>query len=160
MSTDVDEAATETLNSDLDQNAFKCSRLECENISKHDAAVAGEDKKASKKRVTSRSSYRAASANVCTLGPAEIDKENKNLKTGGLLYTGRAAVLEECFDSNGFDFVGVQEARIRKNQTRRGRHYTMYASSANERGQYGVQLWVKHWLAKLVSAVYAPFLVV
>ena len=65
---------------------------------------------------------------------------------------GRVAILEGIFDDTGFDFVGIQEARVQVAQQRRGRSYVMVSSSADDSGSHGVQLWVHCRHEKLIRA--------
>lgn len=91
-----------------------------------------------------------ATANVCTLAPAQHDAAL--IRASGLMQHGRVAILEGLFDRAGFDIVGVQEARIQLAQRRQGRNYVMVSSSADANGAHGVQLWVHNRLEGLIGA--------
>ena len=73
------------------------------------------------------------SANVLSLGPEMDDKLHANYKV---------SLLEKQFADIGVIIAGLQEGRARRSEHRDSEHFNMYISSADERGSYGVQVWV------------------
>lgn len=88
-------------------------------------------------------------ANVCTMD----SRGQRRAERAGLAVSGRGAILEKQFFKGKYDIVGVQESRLQGNLPRDGEHYSMFASSANKKGDLGVQCWVGRRLTSQVADV-------
>ena len=94
--------------------------------------------------------FRVASANVCTLHPAE---GSDSFEIGeGLASTGRTAIFERAFSDADYCLVGIQEARVQGNIDRVSSEYRMLGSSATPNGTHGVQLWIRSTVNAIVKA--------
>ena len=79
-----------------------------------------------------------ASANVCTL-----QCSSKFVAIDEAMPSARVQLLEMAFDREGFDIVGIQEGRVKPSQQKSGIVYEQFIASADGRGQYGSQIWVR-----------------
>lgn len=76
-----------------------------------------------------------ATANVLTLLPA------KKLTETGLQGRARSEALQRSFHDAGYQIVGVQETRLRKEVRIEQEHYFVFSAVATPRGTFGMQLW-------------------
>ena len=76
-----------------------------------------------------------ATANVLTLLPA------KKLTETGLQGRARSEALQRSFHDAGYQIVGVQETRLRKEARIEQEHYFVFSAVATPRGTFGMQLW-------------------
>ena len=90
-----------------------------------------------------------ATANPGTLRPGELRRRTNSAAQG---MTSRTIELDAQFASKNIDIIGVQEARIPGTGVVRCCHYTVYRAPADENGCDGSQIWVRHQLAKFVTA--------
>ena len=106
-----------------------------------DAATAtprgGGNKRLRRKRETPNLNIKMGSANVLTLLPGKCRRGDGN---SGLC--GRAhAIMRQCHD-HGLKIVGVHEARTAGPRARTTEHYHVLSSGANDKGQFGCELWI------------------
>ena len=61
---------------------------------------------------------------------------------GSAACAGRIPLLQRQFFEQKVDVLALQETRLRKATMVRGESYFMLSSAAQEKGQYGCELWV------------------
>ena len=73
--------------------------------------------------------------------PAEEDAADTQVC--GDLLLGKVLKLEERFNAAALDYVGIQEGRSRRCETRAGLHYDMFVGKASAIGGGGCHIWVR-----------------
>ena len=70
-----------------------------------------------------------------------------------LAQLGRVQILEQKMMEAGADIIGIQESRIQLSNHVDGMYYDMYSAAADQKGDYGVQPWVRKALGVIKCAV-------
>ena len=81
---------------------------------------------------------KVATANVLTLLPSA--------NHGGLQGRARTELLQNLFYQQGYNIVGLQETRQRKEGKVEQQDYLVFSAAANAKGQYGIQIWISRTL--------------
>jgi exonuclease III len=89
-------------------------------------------------------------ANVCTLHPGELKHAKTKQNCGS---TARMIFLDNAFAEAGACVVCIQEARVPGDGLHSCQNFRMYRSGADEDGSHGVQVWILHKFARMVTAV-------
>ena len=89
-------------------------------------------------------------ANVCTLHPGELKHAKTKQNCGS---TARMIFLDNAFTEAGVHVACIQEARVPCDGVHSCQNFRMYRSSADDDGSYGVQVWILHKFAHMVTAV-------
>jgi hypothetical protein len=91
-----------------------------------------------------------STTNISTLHPRELRQSGTKHACGS---TARMLLLDYMFWRGGAHLVCVQECRIPDDGEHSGCHNKMYRVGASVGGSYGLQIWVAHNLAEIVTIV-------
>ena len=82
-----------------------------------------------------------ATLNILTLYPRKCTSSSSSTFSSGLIHPGKSTVLQQQFEQQHYNIVGMQETRSKSNETRHSNTHYIYAAAASQ-GKGGIELWL------------------